>query len=794
MSGVLTAPRRVVLAPAAIARPRLEALLEVESPLTMVTGPPGAGKTVLLTAFAATHDVAWLSLASRHCDPATLADAIDAALDDGAARTLVLDDLHHVRGPALDVIRQLLVDAGEGLRVVIASRADPDLGLARLRLGGHLLEVRAADLAFTEDEAAAMLRLAGLDLGPSQVERLVERTEGWAAGLRLAAMSAVRAPDPERFLAEFAGDDRAVGDYLSEEVLALQRPEIRDFLLRTCVVDRVCGDLANALTGAHDGGRTLQHLEHEGALIVCLDRRGRWFRYHGLFLELLRARLDEAHPDLRPELHARAGTWLAANGCGREALPHIVAAEPTDALVALLGDRWVELALEAPAPEMVARAARHLGGDVRIRVVAAGTCLEAGQVAHAVSLLEGLGEAPADVLALGQLFQARVRGDAEGARRAAEQPAAPADAGGRAIVLAHLGAVEFAYGDPSAASEALEAGIALAREARSEALLIACLGRAAALEVVAGRLSRAERAAHSALAVSEARLGRCSSGAAWACAALAAVHWLRGEPDQAEARSDLGSAAAHEADDLLAARALRAVRGHLAIARGDVAGGCAALATAGLHAGDAAGILSGWLDALGPRPIDVDQPVGAREVVEAALVRLDGGDPLSALRRVEPLLDPAAAVHPTLRLHCRLVAAVAAQAVGRPTAGFEHLERALEMASVEHCRQPFARAGLALQPLLERHLTLPTAWGPLASELLLSLAGADPAAALTDPLSDRERDVLRLLPTLLRTNEIAGELFVSVNTVKTHVKSIYRKLDVSSRRDAVARSRELRLI
>ena len=794
MSGVLTAPRRVALAPAVIARPRLDALLEVERPLTMVTGPPGAGKTVLLTAFAATHDVAWLSLAPRHRDAATFADAIGAALDDGTAQTLVLDDLQHVRGPALDVIRQVLADEGEGLRVVIASRADPDLGLARLKLEGHLVEVRAADLAFTEDEAAAMLRLAGLDLRPSQVERLVTRTEGWAAGLRLAAMSAARAPDPECFLAEFAGDDRAVGDYLTEEVLALQPPEIRDFLLRTSVVDRVCGDLANALTGGHDGGRTLQHLEHEGALLVCLDRRGRWFRYHGLFLELLRARLDEAHPDLRADLHARAGTWLAANGCGREALPHIVAAEPTDALVALLGDRWVELALEAPQPDTVVRAAHHLGGDVRLRVVAAGTCLEAGEVAQAESMLEGLGDAPADVLALAQLFRARARGDVEGARRAAGRSAAPADAAGRAIVLAHLGAVEFAYGEPRAASEALEAGTALAREVDSEALLVACLGRAAALEVVEGRLARAERGAHSALALAEGRGGRWSAGAAWACAALAAVHWLRGEPDQAEARADLGSAAAHGSGDLLAARAVRAVRGHLAIARGDIAGGCAALATAGLHAEDGAGILSGWLDALGPRPTDVDEPVGARETVEAALARLDRGDPLSALRRVEPLLDPTAAVHPTLRLHCRLVAAVAAQAGGRPTAASDHLERALELASVEGCRQPFARAGLALQPLLERHLTLPTAWGPLASELLVSFAGADAAAALTEPLSDRERDVLRLLPTLLRTPELAGELFVSVNTVKTHVKSIYRKLGVSSRRDAVARGRELRLI
>jgi len=781
------------LPPALVERPRLEALLEVDRPLTVVTGPAGAGKTVLLTAFAAANDVAWLSLSPRHRDAAILADAIGEVLQDGTSRTLVLDDVHHVRGPALDVIRRLLADEGEELRLVIASRADPDLGLARLRLEERLLEVRAAELAFTEDEAAAMLRLAGLDLSPAQVERLVARTEGWAAGLRLAAMSAVRAPDPDRFLAEFAGDDRAVGDYLTEEVLALQSPEVREFLLRTSVVDRVCGELANALTDGDDGGRVLRHLEHEGALIVGLDRRGHWFRYHGLFLELLRAQLDQSHPGLRADLHARAGTWLAANGCAREALPHIVAAEPTDALAELLGDRWVDLALVAPPADAVVRAARRVG-DARLCVSAAGTCLEAGQVAEAESLLEGLGDARADVLALARLFQARARGDAEAARSAAYEPGAPADAAGRAIVLAHLGAVEFACGDTRAAADALEAGIALAREVQSEALLAACLGRAAALEVVEGRLSRAERAAHSALAVAEGRGGRWSAGAAWACAALAAVHWLRDEPDQAEARADLGSAAAHGAGDVLAARAVRAVRGHLAVARGDIAGGCASLATAGLHAENGAGILSGWLDALGPRPIDVDEPVGARETVEAALARLDRGDPLSALRRVEPLLDPTGTVHPTLRLHCRLVSAVAAQAVGRPTAGSEHLERALELASLEGCHQPFARVGLALQPLLERHLTLPTAWGPLASELLVSLAGADPAAALTEPLSDRERDVLRLLPTLLRTPEIAGELFVSVNTVKTHVKSIYRKLDVSSRRDAVARGRELRVI
>jgi LuxR family maltose regulon positive regulatory protein len=787
MSVVLTAPRRAGLPPALIARPRLEALLDNDRPLTMVTGPPGAGKTVLLSAFAAAHDVGWVSLTPRHNDPAALTDAIDAALSD-PRETLVLDDIHHVHGAALDVIRAYV--AGERPRLVIASRADPDLGLARLRLEDRLVEVRAAALAFTCDEASAMLAVAGLDLGHSEVERLVARTEGWAAALRLAAMSALHAADPEGFLAELAGDDRAIGDYLTEEVLALQPAEVREFLLRTCLVDRVCGELADALTGGHDGASTLRHLERAGALIVGIDRRGHWFRYHGLFRELLRARLDQAHPGLRADLHARAGAWLAANGLGREALPHIVAAEPTDALVRVLGDGWVDLLLEAPEAETVVRAARHLGGDARLRVAAAGACLEAGEPARAQALLEGLSALPPEVRELAQLFAARAADDVEGARRAA----LPADTARRAIALAHRGAVELACGDPLAAAEDLEAGIVLARELRSDALLAACLGRAAALEVAVGRLARAEHAAQSALAVADGRGRGWSAGAAWACAALAAVHWLRGEPDQAEARADLGAAAAHASGDLEAAGAVRAVRGHLAIARGDLAGGCAALATAGLNARDGGGILSSWLDALGPRPVDVDAPVGARETVEAAAARLRRDDALSALRRVEPLLAPTAAVHPTLRLHGRLISAAAAQAVGRPAAASEHLAHALELASVERVRQPFACAGLELQPLLERHLARPSASAPLAAELLDAIAGAGPAAAPSEPLSDRERDVLRLLPTLLRTPEIAGELFVSINTVKSHVKSIYRKLGVSTRRDAVARGRALRLI
>jgi len=200
-----------------------------------------------------------------------------------------------------------------------------------------------------------------------------------------------------------------------------------------------------------------------------------------------------------------------------------------------------------------------------------------------------------------------------------------------------------------------------------------------------------------------------------------------------------------------------------------------------------------WLDALGPRPWaeDADQ----HDVLAAATVRLGRGDALSALRRVEPLLDSGSELHPTGRLHAWLVAAVARHSLGDTRDASEAVERALEIAAPERYRRPFADGGGAVRRLLQRHASLPTAYAPLVAELIDALERVSaPPPGLLEPLSERERDVLRLLPTLLPNTEVASELFVSVNTVKTHVKSIYRKLEVSSRREAVARARSLRLI
>src|SRR3954470_3044593 len=504
-------PRAAVPAPPpmAIPRERLEDELDRGSQrdLTVVTGPAGSGKTVLLASWAAARDAAWLSLRPEHLDvarlwrdvacvlrpnglelgaapmvaravPGGLALQVREALGSAPGRvTLVLDDLHLLRGPALTLVGALAEDSGGALGVVVASRSDPDLALGRLRLEGRLAELRAAALAFTAAEAGELLARPGIVPRPDQLTRLVARTEGWAAGLRLAALSLRSEPDADRFLAEFAGDDHAVADYLSGEVLAAQSPAVRDFLLCTSIVDRVCGGLADALTGGRDGSRTLVELHRAGLFLLELDRHETWFRYHPLFAELLQARLRLEHPGLTAKLHLRAARWLSAHGLGREAVPHALRVDDPPKVADLLSDQWLDLLLGGVAPDALLAAARLRADDRRLAVAAAGACLEAGDASRAEAVLAGAGATGDrdDVDVLAALLRARARADVPAARDAAARlgrgaardPAPPRRAGGaaraggppprarppppaapprRSLALLHLGITEFEAG------------------------------------------------------------------------------------------------------------------------------------------------------------------------------------------------------------------------------------------------------------------------------------------------------------------------------------------------------------
>jgi LuxR family transcriptional regulator, maltose regulon positive regulatory protein len=329
--------------------------------LILVCTPAGFGKTTLLADWATSTamPVAWLSLDPDDNDPARFWRYVVAALEragvpvaervgslspqGGEASShavvtalinqlealpdevaLALDDYHVIESASIhDGVAFLLNHLPPQLHLVIAGRSDPPLQLARLRAAGRLCELRAADLRFTPEETAAFLRdLWGLDLAPEAVTSLESRTEGWAVGLQLAALSLKDRPDPEGFLDAFTGTHRFILDYLSEEVLELQPQPVRAFLLQTSILERLSGPLCDAVTGTSGGQDTLEALERANLFLISLDEERRWYRFHHLFADLLRASLQRSHPELVPELHRRAADWCQQHGLIDDAIRH----------------------------------------------------------------------------------------------------------------------------------------------------------------------------------------------------------------------------------------------------------------------------------------------------------------------------------------------------------------------------------------------------------------------------------------------------------------------------------------
>src|SRR5499425_3196688 len=384
---VLVATKFYVPRAGFVPRPRLLARLSqgIGSGVTVVSTPAGFGKTTVLGDWArrSRRPAAWLSLDAGDNDPARFWRYVAAAL--GRARpgidapvvallrgpqqplleavatavineltsvpgdgevVLVLDDYHLVEAPSVHESVAFLLDRlPPGLRLVLSSRADPPLPLARLRARGQLAEFRAADLRFTVAETAAFLReVTGLDLPAASVAALQDRTEGWAAGVQLAALSLRGHADPAGFIATFAGSHRYVLDYLTEEVLAGQPPQVLSFLLETSVLDRLCGPLCDAVTGRTGSQAMLEELDRANLFVVPLDGVRQWWRYHHLFADLLRARLEQKRPDKLPELHRAAAAWHEEHGLADDAIRHATAAGETR-WAARLVERHVETLL-----------------------------------------------------------------------------------------------------------------------------------------------------------------------------------------------------------------------------------------------------------------------------------------------------------------------------------------------------------------------------------------------------------------------------------------------------------------
>ncbi|MEV6530865.1 LuxR C-terminal-related transcriptional regulator [Streptomyces sp. NPDC051639] len=851
-----------------------EALL---TPLTMVNGAAGAGKTLLVADWAAGlgQPVTWLTTDAAGQGPgmfwAYLLRALDASgvpvpreiprpadasgVDhelparlaaelSGRDRPaiLVLDEYDRVTAPEIaEQLEFVLHHAGPGLRLVLVTRTEPLLPLHRYRAAGDLTEIRDAELAFSPEEASALLDTHGLHLSAAGVRALVDRTRGWAAGLRLCALAAREAPDPETYLKEFEAGQSTVADYLLAEVLKRRTAETQDLLLRVSVLERFCPELANALTERADAEPILAGLHRENAFVESLGHS--WYRLHPLFGEILRAHLRVRSPGLEPELHRRAACWLRRSGSLPETLAHGAAAGDWEftagALVddLAIGQLFTGLRSEdltelfsrmgpeatGPATDLV-RAARDLAhhdldrGLAHLRHAQEGLAAEGAAQEGPAGNGPDLGPARLSC-ALLEALAARLAGspaNAETAAVAAEElrQAVPAHLLERhpelsALLLTHLGSTLLWAGRFEEARAALSTaadscGAASAGLPREESL-----AHLALMDYLDGWLGRAESKALAATTGTE-RLGpRRSSGSDLGRLVLAAVAVDRDELDRAQALLDETADAGRGPRDPVTAAGRSLAAAGLLLARGRAgaaltaasaaipaavvspwAAGHAALVAAAVHLAE--GRAERAAEAL--RRVPDGQTACA---VQAARVRLAAGHPGEAIGILDRL-HLEGRTGPALTVRATLVRAQAAEEAGDTVTARGLVARALVEARRERLRRPFLDAGPWIgRPLGEAPLqALAEGWlqaGPTRGGDPSRLPSLPPALVVEE-LSGRELDVLRRLAEMMSTQEIAADLYVSVNTVKTHLKSVYRKLAVNRRNEAVRRARELGLL
>ena len=851
-----------------VERARLRELLNQGAgrPLTLLSAPAGWGKTVLLADWVASGEgapgpVAWVQLGNQERDRRrfwsvivsslgqaradlaelavpprgevdaflpTLVNALDSL--DGAV-VLVLDDLQEVRDPAIHADLELLLEyAPDHLRVVVCTRSDPPLRLERLRLSGRLAEVRAADLAFTLDEAGRLLDALGLSLDDSDLELLWRRTEGWAAALRLAAFSLEGEDDSKAFVASFAGDDRAVSDYLLAEVVSRQPPDKLAFLMRTSIVERIGGGLADALTGSEEGSCTLAELAGRDGLLVATEAHGNWYRYHGMLAEVLKRELARRLPGEASELHSRAAGWYAENDRPVHAIRHAVQAEAWTLAGELVGERWLALVLDGQSAvlgELIRRIPEDvLWSDPDLALATAGLHLENGDHGAARDYLARAHEFTPRLSASRRrrfevhattmdLYGARLRGDFDEtlnvARVVFESPWHDSVAPDvRAFILANLGIAEFWSDEVDGAADHLRqaAGLALACGNDYVRFVADSYGGAVALRT--GRMDEAADRAGTALTLAERRGWTLLPAAAIGYMSLAVVHLWQEDLRAAERLTEQAASAASKSRERLVGPAVALTESRLLLARGDPLGALDRLRTASvepcprfLQVSTALLEAEAWL-ALG-------EPVRGRELlaafedapdakVAAARFDLAAGKPDSALREVTAFAGGAAdPISPVTHTEGRVVEAIARDELRDPDGALGAIEAALDLAEPCGYANPILRYGAPVRSLLRRRIDKGTSHRAFAGDLLDALEERpsdynEQPSPLLEPLSERELAVLRFLPTMLSNTDIASEMFVSVNTVKTHLKHVYRKLDVTDRREAVQRARDLRLL
>jgi LuxR family maltose regulon positive regulatory protein len=872
---------------------RLDDGLRLGHKLTLVSAPAGSGKTTLVSTWAVNqgHPIAWVSLDKDDNDMVrfwgylvaalqtvpdfdagsvgedalklfkspqplpieailtTLINDITALARDSQEKwplILVLDDLHLIEAPPIfEALTFLLEHLPPQIHLAIITRIDPPLPLARLRARGQITELRTADLRFTPNEAADFLKQAtGLTLPSTAVTALEERTEGWVAGLQMAAYSMRGQDDIASFVKDFTASNRYVIEYLLEEVLDREPEDVRVFLLQTSILDRLTGALCDHLTGEANGQDVLRRLEDANLFIVPLDHDRHWYRYHHLFADSLRKQLEESQPKVLPRLHRQASAWYAQNGLLAEAVNHALKAQDIEQAAYLIEQTAFEILDRGEVSSLVGWLAALPNETIRTHpwlcVLHAWMLIISGQqkaiearlrdAEEALNILDSLDEQEVTriqgyisaIRAQVAFIRSAIPDTIEFAQDALEKIPAR-DYSVRATTTMILGAAYGFIDDLAAASRAFSEARTIGQTNQDNFSVMLASSALAQLEVVHGQLRKAERTYREALQLVEKPSGvrhGHSPGVGYTYVGLAEV--LR-EKNELEAAASY----AEEGLDLckLLGQAEILMSGYVALARiqraqGNIEGALATLQEAIQIATEmsawsvdvvtvhqvrlwlAQGNLeaaSRWAQASGMSADDA--PSFHREAGHLTLARIlvAQGKIDDAARLLARLLK---AAESTQRwgsaIEALLLLALTQYKKNEPERALHALERALSLAEPEGYVRVFVDEGTPMAELLRQAAECGIA-PRYVQELLSAFDASEPAEPrhaqpLIEPLSDREIEVLRLAAAGLSNREIAEQLYISINTVKAHTKSIYRKLDAHNRTQAINRAQELGLL
>ncbi|NUK23153.1 transcriptional regulator [Streptomyces lunaelactis] len=858
---VPSVPKRLVDRPALLER----MTAGVRGPLTLVNGPAGAGKTVLaaqwVTEGLAPPATVWLTVEPgdapgafwayvleafhRHgvrlppevgrptraegVNQSLLVRLADALAESPEPVVLVLDQVDVARAPEIaEGLHFVLRHAGDGLRLVLTGRTDWLLPLHRYRAADEITEIRNADLRFTDTDAEALLSEHRLEISEAGIRLLVERTKGWAAGLRLCALAMQSSADPEVFVREFAADRTTIADYLLTEVLDTQPPRTQDLLLRASITDRINPELADVLTGRDDADQTLAGLARANAFLEQVDELA-WYRLHPLFAEVLRAHLRQRAPGLEPLLRGRAARWFARTGRLTDAVAQAAAAGDwqfaagrlvdcmaigrlfTGLETEQLGRTFAAMPtdLTGAAPALVEAACRLADQD--LPGCAAGLGRADQYLTDAAGPAARLSRAFVGVLA-GRLAHdlaatEQAAADAERLLHEIPPPLLGQHPEIRAMVLAGLGAVELDAGRLDRAESGLTAAVEGCGQPGMEDPLCDSLGSLAMVELLRGRLRQAEEHARRSLAVAERSAHPPERRAGLDHLVLAGVAAEHDDLTTARTHLDLATMAAGPHPEPAAAVEAAVIGSRLSTAEGDWEGALATLHGVGSPAGPSQ--LSAWtVDELAIAESCAHLAHGDAGAALDVLDAVVSDRPEHAVARARALLAAGRSEHAmkvlaelpaegpvttTSRAQACLLQAQAAAEAGSTEEALLCLREALAFARSEELRRVFVESGPWVGRLLRQNPQLAQAHGWLPAHVLgyLRAGACEQLPLVVEPLSRRETEVLRMAAQLLSTKEIAAELYLSANTVKTHLKSIYRKLSVTRRSEAVHRARDL---